>query len=397
MIALFGFFFSLFAIFILARVHHKIYLILYVGFLLRTLASLINIYIFPLPDSTNDAVVFEMVAWEWSNMNSVETFPGFSSSYFYSWILSLIYSITGRDILLSQSLNVLIGVFNIFLVWKITYRLWGWIPAYRSAWVMALFPSVVMYSSITLRESFFIFFLLFGILFVIKYSSSKRFLNFLLGMMLFFIASMFHFGAIVAVFGFLLYVFYIKFFLNNIYSKGINFIQLGLLLLLVVYWLASNDIYISKFGSTEKLFSESSWLSLQESRSRGSGTYSSWLSANNFYEFILLIPVRFIYFLFSPFPWDVGKLQHLIGVFDSFLYMYFIFLLWKNRVYLKSKEGAKVVIFILILLLVVYSIGTSNFGTAIRHRSKFIPLFLILSAPYIKAIRLTKAKEKQFK
>jgi hypothetical protein len=44
----------------------------------------------------------------------------------------------------------------------------------------------------------------------------------------------------------------------------------------------------------------------------------------------------------------------------------------------------------LIPLLVAYSWGVGNFGTALRHRVKFIPVFIAISTIYVPKITLTK-------
>ena len=38
----------------------------------------------------------------------------------------------------------------------------------------------------------------------------------------------------------------------------------------------------------------------------------------------------------------------------------------------------------------VFGIGVGNFGTGIRHRSKFVVLFILLAAPLLKKVILSK-------
>ena len=64
-------------------------------------------------------------------------------------------------------------------------------------------------------------------------------------------------------------------------------------------------------------------------RMSGDATYPEWLKINSFLEVIYKGILRIIYFLYSPFPWQITKLSHLIGFFDSILYIivsYYIFL-----------------------------------------------------------------------
>ena len=61
--------------------------VLLVAFLVRAALALIHYYIFPLPDSSADAVTFERVAWEWSReplgLQFVDDY-----SYFISWLIA---------------------------------------------------------------------------------------------------------------------------------------------------------------------------------------------------------------------------------------------------------------------------------------------------------------------
>ena len=48
----------------------------------------------------------------------------------------------------------------------------------------------------------------------------------------------------------------------------------------------------------------------------------------------------------------------------------------------------KIILILLLAYLVVYGIGVGNFGTGIRHRSKFAIIFIILAAPLLPKIIL---------
>ena len=62
----------------------------------------------------------------------------------------------------------------------------------------------------------------------------------------------------------------------------------------------------------------------------GTAAYPEWLIPRSTIELFYKVPLRGVYFLFSPFPWDVKELKHLIGLFDAFLFIYLISLIIKN-------------------------------------------------------------------
>jgi len=117
----------------------------------------------------------------------------------------------------------------------------------------------------------------------------------------------------------------------------------------------------------------------------GIASYPDFLipSLNNKYEFIILIPFRIVYFLLSPFFWDIKKFTHILGYIDGFFYLFIIYLLISKRKFIFQKKIIVYFIITLIILVIIFSHGTGNFGSAIRHRAKFLPLFCIITAPYL--------------
>ena len=117
---------------------------------------------------------------------------------------------------------------------------------------------------------------------------------------------------------------------------------------------------------------------------RGEASYPEWTKSNSLVELIYKMPVRITYFLFAPFPWDITKSQHLIGMFDAFLYMYLIFLVILNRKVIWKNPSLKIFLLIFFFYLIIFSFGVGNFGTSVRHRSKFVIILILLAAPLIK-------------
>ena len=82
-------------------------------------------------------------------------------------------------------------------------------------------------------------------------------------------------------------------------------------------------------------------------------------------------------------------------MFDGFIYIYLSYLIWCNRFQILADTTLKIILMLLISYLVVYGIGVGNFGTGLRHRSKFAVMFIILAAPLLPKIVL-KIKNKTF-
>jgi hypothetical protein len=103
----------------------------------------------------------------------------------------------------------------------------------------------------------------------------------------------------------------------------------------------------------------------------GGAVHPAWTFPDSPWEIIYKGPIRALYFMFSQFPRDVKKPAHLIGIFDSALYLVLIFLLWRNRraVWADLVAGALLIFF---AYLAVFGFAVSNIGTALRHRAKFV-------------------------
>ena len=139
--------------------------IILVSAVVRLIFILIHTFFHPLPDSGQDAMGIERLAWSWAkggSENIFEYFPGYNS-FFYTWLIALLYSIFGRVLLVVQSLSLLFGVGSVILVWLIGKKIWNENTANKCAWIAALFPTLILYSALPLREVYNSFFLLVAI------------------------------------------------------------------------------------------------------------------------------------------------------------------------------------------------------------------------------------------
>ena len=95
-------------------------------------------------------------------------------------------------------------------------------------------------------------------------------------------------------------------------------------------------------------------------------------------------PLRSVYLVFSPFPWDISEIRHIIGMLDGVLYMYLSFLILCNIKVILNDPVLRIFLLIFLAYIFVFGIGVGNFGTGIRHRSKFVIIMILLAGPYLK-------------
>ena len=79
-------------------------------------------------------------------------------------------------------------------------------------------------------------------------------------------------------------------------------------------------------------------------------------------------------------------------MFDAFLYMILVYLIFRNRKVIWEDTALKIILLILISYFLIFGIGVSNFGTGLRHRSKFVIELIILAAPLIPRFIFLKKK-----
>ena len=135
--------------------------ILYIALAVRILFLFINNHLFYLPDGDMDAKSFERFAWENAQDGFLNNFNNYSGpgTYFFSFMLAIPYSLFGRSILLVQSLSIFFGIASVFLGWLLAKKIWDNNTAIKVGWSIALFPTLVSYSVLTMREVYICFFL----------------------------------------------------------------------------------------------------------------------------------------------------------------------------------------------------------------------------------------------
>lgn len=398
-----------FIIFTITKINPKTTNFLFVAFFLRSLFVILDQYFITLPDSTGDAFIFEQRATIYSEKYGLNVF--FNSkqdSFFISRVISIFYTLFDRSELMAKMFSVGIGTSGIFLIYRLTQILWDDRTASKAAWFATLFPSFILYSSLILREVYVVFFLTFALIGCINFINENKIIHFVRAFFGFLVAAFFHGPMIFGFFIFLIYI-VVKILKQNNYflrfkKKKIYLIfLLPILLFPIITYLMGfysipkigtiDDLTVSK-GEDKKLSNIKETLILRiniatrSSANNDSGAgYPSWTVPNNLIELIYLAPVRMSYFLYSPFPWDIKRLKHFVGLLDVLFYFYLSFCIIRNRKFLFKNPETRFLFIILFMYVFAYSFGVGNFGTGIRHRLKFISLLIALAAPRIVRIR----------
>lgn len=115
-----------------------------------------------------------------------------------------------------------------------------------------------------------------------------------------------------------------------------------------------------------------------EMRTYGEAAYLQGVYPTSILDLVWQTPLRLIYLLLSPMPWHISEVKHVAGVLDAILYVTVFYGIIKSSRWLVQKRSAMAVLVILGMSLVAFGMVTANFGTAMRHRAKFLPILVVL-------------------
>jgi hypothetical protein len=361
-----------------------------IAFIFRISTTLINLYVVTLPDGGVDATGFEYFSWAWGKDGLIVAYSHFFEKgmpWTYSNVGSLFYAIFGRDPLILQSISVIAGVYCVVLTWKLSMQVWSsHSTAKTSAWLVAIYPILILYSSLTMREVFITMLLLYSLLYVILWVKTNKLIYALIALIAFSIQLFFHPGVASAsvLFLGLLFLYYIKTLFFSLSPKSSINVRSFLIVMLCLVL----GFYIYLYASS-LAFPYSNWLKVDtfiwmtSIMQGGDAAYPSWIIADTPKQFFWLLVPKLFYFLFSPFPWDITKLKHLLGMLDGVAYLMLLISIFSHRKYIKSNPRALILLLFFIFLSLIFTMAVGNFGTGVRHRSKILPIIIILASPFV--------------
>jgi 4-amino-4-deoxy-L-arabinose transferase-like glycosyltransferase len=272
------------------------------------------------------------------------------------------------------------GVAVIYLVYKTIIVLFNNKKAgYIGALITAIYPTLNLYSAILLRESVVIFFFALSFLFFSLWIKKGDLKNIILSVIFVFISSMFHGGLFLAG---LVHLFLFCFYQPEkkrwrLFSKQL---MIGVLVTIIY-----STLFFGSFASKIPFFTDVTPERMEEateSRATGRTVYLEEMETNSFFDTVWQTPVRTIYFYFTPFPWDVDSYEDVGGLINSLFYLVLFTFFIKTLFYLWREDKALFWALLLILLAFsgAFAWGTSNYGTAFRHKTKILFLIVVVAS-----------------
>lgn len=128
-------------------------------------------------------------------------------------------------------------------------------------------------------------------------------------------------------------------------------------------------------------------------RAHGGSAYLTWLHYETWTDIVLFAPLKVLYFLAAPMPWDANSVIDLLAGMSGWLLLgvcvlaaYGAWRLFRTHPHSLSPSGSVLLTFLAAGIL-AYSIIEMNGGAAFRRRIQFVPIIILLAVVGLSAVR----------
>lgn len=358
-------------------------------FLLFTLSLLLRIslsYLFSLGSQifygigSNDAIGFAIHSINLSNNFNISSIIEVYNFNLYPIILAIFFLIFPASFFTANIFTVILWVHSFFIIKKLlTFFNFSKKSIFYGLIYFCLSPSILIFSSLSLRDFFIFYCFINFIFFLIYFLKTKKFFPLIfMNIFLIIIYNLHHYFFILFIFFFLIFYFY--FFSISYLKKIINFHSYFVILFTTLILFLISFFDLSYFYYQINNFQIGSLVSPTIGRTN---YFENINYVNSFSEFFNYLFINFFSYILEPtflnfkkvlFPDLIVVIEKL---FKVIMLMFFLINVIKRKEFIKNK------LFIIIILVLSidlsFSIGTFNWGTGYRHQVitfGFIPFFI---------------------
>lgn len=307
-----------------------------------------------------------------------------------NYIVAFVYSIVGRNMLAVQYFSCVVGAATAPAIYICAHKIFKNIQVARTtAFIVALCPSLVLWSSQVLKDGFIIFLLV--IIMIALLNLLEKF-DYISLMVLIF--------ALFGIISLRFYIFYMvaiavvgSFAVGTDTINGRSILRRLAALLIIglgmtqlgVINRASREIEtmtdLNRVQSTRKALATAQ---SDISKEKGSG-FGEDLDVSTAEGAISAIPIGFTYLMLAPFPWEIRNFRQAITLPEMILWWASIPLLLLGLWYtIKHQFRSSIgILFFTFMLTIAYSIFQGNIGMAYRQRAQIqVFLFIFVAVGY---------------
>lgn len=286
-------------------------------------------------------------------------------------------AVFGYSWFVPELLNIIMGVCCVYATFRLALNCNASVRHARAAaLVVAVAPSIAQYSVVVLREMVVVLPFMLGLVALTGSKSHQSAVGVLLFSFWCVIASFFHGAIITGIVGLGAGLFVFQMFAarqpgQKGPSVGRVFLVFGVFLIAVFGISLTLGDSLNKVNSVDASSLVDSINTATSRAARGGAGYLQGYEVDGYGDIAGTAPLRMAYFFFSPMPWQVRKPSHLLGLLDVTIYLMCFYLLYRGFRANVLTPKMMVVAGVIATAALAYAFGTSNAGTAIRHRAKF--------------------------
>lgn len=302
---------------------------------------------------------------------------GLAGAWGMVYMVAGIYALLGRNILAVQMVVAVMGAATAPVIYLVASHVFQNARVARfSAFAVAFYPSLVLWSSLGLKDGPIVFFLAVAILATLRLGE-KFSVKYIAILVL----------ALFSVLTFRFYVFYMifaavagAFVLGMQKVTASNFVRQFAVIILI--GLALTYLGVTRYANVHLTYYtrlDRVQRSRQDAASTANSAYGQGLDVSTGEGALKTIPIGMVYLLFAPFPWQLTSLRQSITLPEMLVWWasfpLLILGLWFSIRY-RLRQISSVLIFTVMLSL-GYSIFQGNVGNAYRQRSQLLVFYFI--------------------
>jgi len=300
---------------------------------------------------------------------------GMHHSKFYVLLNAFVFYIFGYKPIFMKLVNCAAGVLLSLVVYRISSLLFNRAVCTRAFVITHIFPSLILWSCLGIREIWVVLFVILTLYFTIRLKVMiSTYIDIVLLALSLIILSQLRSGTFLVLLISLFPSLIISRSTRIIYSIGIS-IFVGLVFLVFITYVGVGQEFISDDPMGQML-------EIKTDLSGGDAAYFTRDELKSVNNPVYIIPKGLVYFMFSPFPWQLTKGSRLVSFMDV-LIIYLItvpFLFSTFRLIRYQYWEALPLLIFFFFLLFAFSMVEGNFGTAFRHRAQILPLYVLISS-----------------
>lgn len=352
--------------------------------LMREVVATINAYFFRLPGSKGDAVKFHEAAEIIASTGEYSFVLGHTA---YADFLGFIYRVSEVSFMLGHQLSILAFSLSCVVLLKIVSVLDFERYKVQTLLVYGSLPSIVLNGTFVLRESYEVLFMMMAIYLGIKLIKNNRNILFNFSFLISLILMGLLHRALIAYAFFLLFIFIwwqtnLPGTIKTSKKRMIAAFYIILILVLIPFLGAAFADVMVVFYSFS-IFD--SIVYHREAATVSNASYVASLELSNSISIVTSFLKIYTYYLFAPFLWNISNFNDVYAVFESIVRMiliYYSIKIWRES-YGENRSYLLLMLLIFVGISFLWSVGTVNFGTAIRHRMMDWWIISILGTPYL--------------